>query len=380
MILPLSQLILEHVQIQYRFDSLQSGGIVFSSIHDKINFEISNICLIGYQLKDSVSNGYLIYQASMLLKIYINNVIVCSNIENSIDPSLISLLQLTNSPQLTCNNVCHQLSVVYGLCQLDLTYGQTNLNQTLSCHYPFEFDGLNCICSKGYLLNTTHCVNIISQLDILEDYINNNINQTQQYIINNVSTLSQLVDLKIQQLDSYIKENATILSNNIVQVNQSLIQIITSVNTTILAVTDKLQQDIQGLNQDLISTNNIVNQKLQLFNTNQQAINASLNQVLVRLDQLDQKLNQQITDLSEHKQQVITQLTDINTVNQQQNTQITDLQNQVNSIQRSTVQVGLGQNCGTVLTVCSNGNCGFMQAGSPNGKTSNNRSCPGNGR
>ncbi|CAL6015368.1 Hypothetical_protein [Hexamita inflata] len=416
-----STIILTDIQIQYRFDSIQSGGLAFCITKYPLAFNVSRSQIIGYQFQDSSESGYLISFINISVKINLHQLKVCSNILNNVGLSSGSFLQQSENSQIQCNNLCNGSGyVVYGLCKTDLIFGYTNINNTKSCVAPFEFNSLQCVCSDGFLLNGTKCINIIQQLTNLDSYVFNNVSQLNQDLQNNISALNTQLLSKLSQLDGYLAANVTQLNSTVNSVNNSLFTLISSVNSSMLSITYQLNLTAQSLRSDLTTTNSSILQKIQQINTEQQAMNATINAILAQLTQQKSdytqinnslnsfKIQQQTVDqtqnnaLNNHQSQItnlnsqlstnfntlsgsISQLrTDMNNINNQQNNAMSSsssyLQNQINAlggkIQSSTITVGTGQNCGSVLTLCSGSLCGFMQYGRPNGE-SGQRNCSG---
>ncbi|CAL6034583.1 Conserved_hypothetical protein [Hexamita inflata] len=59
--------------------------------------------------------------------------------------------------------------------------GQIIDNYTISCVYPFIFDGVQCQCVNGYIFNNNSCIDVIQQLFSTNELVKNI--QNQQYIL-----------------------------------------------------------------------------------------------------------------------------------------------------------------------------------------------------
>ncbi|CAL6067233.1 Conserved_hypothetical protein [Hexamita inflata] len=176
-----------------------------------------NISIIGTSLQESQYNGYIVSELGLNLHIFVNIVQVCSQFNQSGTEEF----QLTSSEPITQNcSVCSSQFVVYGLCLSELQNGIT-VEGVIYCAFPFVFDNSKCVCSDGYELNGTFCVNTISQLtllDIQEKVSTTDLNQK-------ISWLNQNVTMEIETLEKWTQTELNLLNDTLQQ------QIVTNITT-----------------------------------------------------------------------------------------------------------------------------------------------------
>ncbi|CAL5973043.1 Conserved_hypothetical protein [Hexamita inflata] len=235
---------------------------------------------------------------------------ICSSLKQTGDS--IFELNLSQSLQLNCN-VCNNAFVVYGLCLPDLLFGQ-NVNDTLQCVSPFEFNGQTCSCKAGYELNVSVCINIIQQFTTLEIYmglsvkdLNGQIYSLQQSISKELVELENQTLLMFDQLSQIFDNNIIsnisaqetkfhdLLSNYSYSTNQSLEALDTRLLNNISSMTiyfeNYIKHDISYLNSSLLSRIQQSDERL--------VQNISLVEIYVNTtrDQTDQHINKNISDL-----------------------------------------------------------------------------------
>ncbi|CAL6006692.1 Hypothetical_protein [Hexamita inflata] len=284
-----------NVQLQFRFSALLCGGLVIQ-VQETLSFSITELNIVGYNDQENSQSSNLISQIdeTIILTINITKMNVCSNIQYLISNGNASLVSLTEQPDYSCEYICGQQTPVYGLCQIDLVNGYYNIvNYTKYCVYPFVFNNQECICASGYLLNGTICINIISTLTNLD-----------QYIFNNVSTLTQNIS-SLQTDTNNLKSNTTelkIVSDQLridVQSINSQIQLVNmdiqTVNSTLQAQINSYQDSISSLTSqftiqsnsqklmidsirtDLTASTNSLQTQIEALNSNQQTQQAQIN-------------------------------------------------------------------------------------------------------
>ncbi|CAL6029047.1 Growth_factor receptor cysteine-rich domain superfamily [Hexamita inflata] len=419
-------------QIQYRFDSQQSGGLV-CDISSNVSFAIANTQIAGYQFQLSDLSGFLVSQIlTSSVEISVHTLKLCSNIADITGKLYLNLIHLSQQPIITCN-ICSQFyPVAYGLCKQDLVYSIHDTNGTLSCYDPFIFDNNQCVCKVGFFINGSICVNIIQNLTALDVKLIENVLLLHQELNGNVSLLSNRMQSNFVTLDSYISQNVSTLNTFIIYTNQSLYSTIKGVNDSMKQITQQISQTAQVIRDDLTQTNQTMLFKTSQLYNDQQSMNSTINNIINMLNNLNGSLQQQInsiktdisavnTSLNSFKQsqnqidatqttalqgqaqqisQLNTQLSQqysalTNSINQlrNENNAVNNAQNnnlsntaanlqyqinlangRINSIAGSVVQVLTGDNCGTtVLRVCSNGMCGFMKYGFPQNTNCNDQ-------
>ncbi|CAL6052133.1 Hypothetical_protein [Hexamita inflata] len=256
---------------------------------------------------------------------------ICTNILYLINSGIVSQVILTTTPIYTCDEICGQLIPVYGLCKIDLNYGylNNNINNTKYCVKPFIFNDYECVCSPGYLLNGTICINILSTLTNINQYILDNISMLDHNLNNNISNISN----KLEATKDYLYNYFTSEINNFRQVvNTSLDDIynqhnqfkliVTSNISSLQIQTKNLQSNITAhkvisdqLRVDLQSVNSTLNSQIQSVITSLQTVNNSL----------QSQINSNLASLSSITSQFTSFRSDAISNHSLQNTQIQNL-------------------------------------------------------
>ncbi|CAL6016399.1 Hypothetical_protein [Hexamita inflata] len=215
-------------------------------------------------------------------------------------------------------------------------YIQTNF--TILCVTPFAFDGEQCVCIEGYMLNGSACVDIILTLTNIQKSLGDTqINDKVQAellklnlsiidINNTVNTNLATIANEIQQqnilTDQNIIGNTSQLQNSILTIIQQLDQNIASNSSVLVSALSVTKNNVQSL----VNTSNSLNQSIIDQNTSFMNIINSLNTsiqntntaIVANFSSIDSQFNQ--TNLSISNQNA--------TILQMQNT-INDLQNQI---------------------------------------------------
>ncbi|CAL6025242.1 Conserved_hypothetical protein [Hexamita inflata] len=302
-----------------------SSGLV-NIVNQQINLTIVDCKLSGSNFNESSYSGFIVSQIQQdFLSYQINNLFVCvSNIPALGNQSILIQFNL----KLECD-LCGELHVVYGICQVDLLNGQL-VDGILQCIYPFIFDNNQCICDQGYMLDQLNCVNIIQAIQNISNIdsqmqqrvikVENAISELDQSILFNSSFLLQQLystqsvlesyilsnhSLTLAVLDNRIYGNATILSNYINTIQINLENYILQ-NLTILDW--RIYNNISELNQNISRLENVVQYNLSALQQNFTNTIATLN-----LSINDFKFNQSqiIADIQTQYQNQVIQMQDI---------------------------------------------------------------------
>ncbi|CAL5985010.1 Conserved_hypothetical protein [Hexamita inflata] len=290
--------------------------------------------LSGSNFNESSYSGFIVSQIQQdFLSQQINNLFVCvSNIPALGNQSISIQFNL----KLGCD-LCGELHVVYGICQVDLLNGQL-VNGILQCIYPFIFNNNECICDQGYMFDQLNCVNIIQAIQNISNVNNSEMQQRvikvenaiseldqcillnsslllqqlystqsvlENYIISNHSLTSVNLQTSVAVLDNRIFGNATFLSNYI-NTNQITLENYILQNSTILDW--RIFNNISGLNQNISRLENVVQYNLSALQHNFSSTIATLN-----LSINDFKFNQSqiIADIQTQYQNQVVQMQDI---------------------------------------------------------------------
>ncbi|CAL6107226.1 Hypothetical_protein [Hexamita inflata] len=338
-IMQITNIILQiiNVQLQFRFDSVLVGGLVIQ-VQENLTFIVTDLDIVGYNFQENSQSSNLINKIdeAIIQTINISNLNVCSNIQYLINNGNASLVSLTEQPNYTCENICGQNTPIYGLCQIDLVNGYLNImNNTKYCVNPFVYNGEECVCIDGYLLNGTICINIISTLTNLDKYIFNNVSTLNINLQNNISNISnQLVATK-----DYLYNYFTSKTNDLWQfVNSTFDNINNKQNQFELVVSSNISQlqiETQNLQSNL-TTHKIINDQLRV---DLQSLNSSFNTQVLSLttklqnvnNSLQTQINTNLASLSSLSTQFNSFKLDAVNNNTQLNTQIQNIISTANS-------------------------------------------------
>ncbi|CAL6070844.1 Hypothetical_protein [Hexamita inflata] len=244
-------------QIEFRFNCQHASGLVYT-VSNGTQIDVQDVSISGYSFNENNDNGYLASQLSNQTEMIIQHVTVCTNLPNYIGEQYAALLQLTQQPKVSCLNICSQLFLpAYGLCVLQLLYGQLNeANQTLSCLNPFIFNDKQCVCSHGYLLNGQQCIDIVSQLTNIEIYLIGNItNMDQQYfgILTNINSSIQQYVAETQQQLVQVNLQIQFVNQSITTNNQQTVQSLSNIQSNILQLRNEAMINNSIQNADIVS-------------------------------------------------------------------------------------------------------------------------------
>ncbi|CAL6001783.1 Hypothetical_protein [Hexamita inflata] len=276
---------------------------------------------------------------------------ICTNIKYQINNGNDSLVSITEQPNYSCENICDQQTPIYGLCQMDLINGYLdNINKTKYCVHPLIFNDYECVCSQGYILNGTICINFLSKLTNLDQYIFENFSTLNNNLQNNISNIkNQLIttkddlynyfSFKISNCSQYVNSKFDDLQNKHNQLELFVSQKFSSLqietynlqsNITLhKVISDQLRVDLQLVNSTLTS-------QIQSVYTNLQTLNNTLQtQYYLNLESFS-SLTFQLTSLKSevisNNTQLQAQINNVNTINNAQNTEITLIKNQLVSL------------------------------------------------
>ncbi|CAL6083026.1 Hypothetical_protein [Hexamita inflata] len=268
--------------------SSQSSSGIVSLVQQDITFKITNCQLAGSNMIQSLYNGYISASIQVSLTLDINKFVVCATNISQLGQYSTTIIYTITEIQHKCD-ICGTQFVVYGLCAQSLLLG-TYDNGALQCSFPFEYTDNQCVCTYGYILNLTACVNVIEainsinslgldltsiqqmQLDInslsyllqqldINTYTNiskltNNITQQhsilQQQIINNFSNMSYYLQSNVSLLDNKLLDNITSL-NNLLFVNSTTLE--KYINDNCTSIDQRIISNITTLNSYLATTN-----------------------------------------------------------------------------------------------------------------------------
>ncbi|CAL6106755.1 Hypothetical_protein [Hexamita inflata] len=224
--------------------SYYSSGLIVNVTQQLTAFELINVQMLGHQ-NNSENRQLLVLFTTITVSIIINNVNVCSNLQQQYD-----LLQLSSNLNLDCQNICVLNNFyVYGICT-DLLLNGIFSNNTYLCIDPFVFNGSQCVCKEYYVINGSQCINIAQTFSTLTSSI--------KYINASFDSLS----LKVDELYSSVDQVRINLENDINQTKLNLHKLNDLSENYILGNVTSLTQDIQVLDQSIYNNISVINSQL----------------------------------------------------------------------------------------------------------------------
>ncbi|CAL5983651.1 Hypothetical_protein [Hexamita inflata] len=326
-----------NTSVQFRFDSAQSSGIV-NEIAEVGVFKIMNTNITGYVYSTSPNSGYIVSSSNVSVTVTVSQSIVCTNIAQVAGSGAVSL---TASFVQSCLQVCKAEKYVYGLCLPSLVQGRVeSSNNSILCADPFEYDGADCVCKLGYVLNVSVCIDIVKSLTTLDINLASNASFILDTLKNNVTNLEATIQQNFDLNNLYLKNNATSINNRITLLNDSLTQQLFDTNAKLTDVNNTLTQTTRQLRTDLTQTNVNVSTLIAQYNQDIGRINTTLIQ---NSDKIQQQNALQTITFSTINQSITTTADSFNTFKLStiniDNQQTTNLANQLIMIRQTEQQI-----------------------------------------
>ncbi|CAL6084982.1 Conserved_hypothetical protein [Hexamita inflata] len=322
------ELYISKTSIQVRMSAVRGAGIVSIVQEDLQKYSISNSVLSVTSLLNSQFNGFLISQLNFDIDIKVNNLQVCSKLNQTGDTQ--SIVTITNLIVFTCNICKDNEYIVYGLCLQGLLNG-INIDGVLECVFPFNFNGSVCICTDGYELNVSYCVNTVSQLTLLDENITTGIQQlddalqqTKHDFKTELQQLQNLTQAEFAQL-TYQYQHDIVSNISILE---------TQFNASQTAQDNQLNSSLNIIDQRLF--NNISSTKLYIDNQITQNATALSIQFANRIQISDELV---VSNIS-HTEQLINTTRDLTELRIMSNFFVlkTQLQSETNTVQNNLIQ------------------------------------------
>ncbi|CAL6081452.1 Hypothetical_protein [Hexamita inflata] len=344
MISSLYKIYLESTSIQYRFHSFQSSGIIHNITAGFSLFSMTNVQILGNDSNPDKSS-YISNIVNLLIEITVNQVQICSNILIASFHNQSSLI-FSSPIQIECNNICDtSFYYTYGICQENLKNSQLAANFTILCVAPFMFDGEQCICSDGYMLNVSTCVDIILTLTNIQQQLGDTqINEKVQAAL--VKLNQSIIDV-----NNTLNANIATITNEIQQQNfltdQNIIGNTSQLQNSILTIIQQLDQNIVSNYSALISQLSATNMNVQNLLGTQKALNQSIidqntsfTNIIYSLSSSIQNTN---TAVATNFSSVDSQFNLTNITINNQNVRILQMQNTINDLQNQIIASSIDQ-------------------------------------
>ncbi|CAL6053094.1 Conserved_hypothetical protein [Hexamita inflata] len=196
---------LNSTQIQARLNSSSASGIVNKVPTAMTNFTVQDCMLTAYFWLTSSTSGYISSVAQVPLSITISNFSVCANASD-----FGSSYSITKSKPETqnCQSICVNSFYTYGLCLQSLSLGILH-SFTLQCVNDFQFNGQQCVCKNGFMLNVTKCVNVVNKLNVLNAELKKITDNLNRSLKNGITDKNEKVDLNMKELEDRIIKNSS---------------------------------------------------------------------------------------------------------------------------------------------------------------------------
>ncbi|CAL6028463.1 Hypothetical_protein [Hexamita inflata] len=272
MITSIQNISIDFTSIQYRFHSFQSSGIVHNITDKLILFSMASVKILGNE-KIYDNSSYISNFVNYQTQVTVSQVLICSNL---LSASVNNESQLIFSTPIVreCQNICASSYYTYGICQTDLANSQLMTNFTFLCVTPFEFDGDECVCGEGHMLNGSTCVDIVLTLTNIQK----SLGDTQ--INNKVQAALVKLNLSIIDVNSTANANIATLTNKIQQNNiltdHNIIGNTSQLQNTILTIIQQLDQNIASNSSTLVSALLVTNNNVQSLMNVSKSLNQSI--------------------------------------------------------------------------------------------------------
>ncbi|CAL5988520.1 Hypothetical_protein [Hexamita inflata] len=272
--------------LQFRLNGIYQSGLVNSIQREMTAFALQDSRMTCYFYNDGDQTGNLAVEVGAKTVLLASGFSICSNgIKDVAFASDPAFWTVSGSIGQNCITICESGFVTYGLCLMDLLNGVQSNGQA-SCQNNFKFDGKDCVCEAGYVLNGTVCVNLVgflsetgqnitnindiidSNILVLNNTINKEVSKAEQNIANNKSNLltqiqineqnltARILQMKlngektisdfIASLEANLQQNISTLQDKVVSDNIALNKQITDANTTFLETISSNEQLIDA--------------------------------------------------------------------------------------------------------------------------------------
>ncbi|CAL5981577.1 Conserved_hypothetical protein [Hexamita inflata] len=336
-----SEIQLLNTSVQYRFQSLQAAGIV-STISESIFISLVNAKLNGHNSEQSPNSGYFFSKLTVSTLVNIDSLQVCANEDDAVG-SGIDNLQSNGAILSSCQSSCNSGRFYsYGICVQQLQHGEM-IDNTFVCVDPFEFDGhiAECVCKDGYILNVSYCVPIVISITNLDTTMHDLTNQTKAAIEQQKQYLEQMINGNISLLDQYLGNNVSILNASI---SQELEDVESNLINNVSMILSYLKNNISDVQAMMASNRSVIESQVannisQLQDKIYLNITDLNNTVQLEIQQVNQSATQIASDLLALKSNVQQIVVDQNINNVYQQNQISALNQDVQSLQSSQLQL-----------------------------------------
>ncbi|CAL5978965.1 Growth_factor receptor cysteine-rich domain superfamily [Hexamita inflata] len=239
---PIGSVAIQQSFVQFRISSMNSSGLTNVVNESSLKFVISQCKLAGSNLIQSASNGYIASAILAHISLNVTQFDICVDSTSRFGQNSVSV-SMIGSETVKCD-LCHDQSVVYGLCSEDLKFSE-NVNGMYQCPHPFEYVDNQCVCVTGYLLNNTKCIDVVEALNAIGNLIGSSSNNQIQLLEQKVDTIENSLILVDQSISSNISELENRILSNYSKSDNNLL-----INTSTLD--NRIYQNISLVNNDIL--------------------------------------------------------------------------------------------------------------------------------
>ncbi|CAL6090995.1 Hypothetical_protein [Hexamita inflata] len=341
--------------IQYRISSMNASGLTNIVKQTSVTYIISNCKLTGNNLILNKNNGYIASTIFVFIQLNISQFDICVDQTQRFGQESVQI-SIIGCENIQCD-ICATQSVIYGLCGETLKYSE-NVNGTYQCVFPFEFVDNQCVCTQGYLLNKTNCINVVASINNINNLINNGNNELLKKLEQNVDTIKHQLNI----LDENVFKNISILYDRMIsdysQIDNNIL-----LNTSILD--DRIYQNITSINNNIKIAYNLADSNL-LSNTtvldlrifeNVSSIQNTINNLTSQLYSANDSLTQQKITIEQQKTIINQLIQQINCASNYGYQMVDGLCIQVTCVISGQRSISGICQCTTINSIVQNGSC-----------------------
>ncbi|CAL5988528.1 Hypothetical_protein [Hexamita inflata] len=247
--------------LQFRLNGLYQSGLVNSIQREMAAFALQDSRMTCYFYNDGDQTGNFVVEVGAKTVLLASGFSICSNgikdVASASDPAFWAV---SGSIGQNCLTICESGFVTYGLCLMDLLNGVQSNGQA-SCQNNFEFDGKDCVCEAGYVLNGSICFNLISSLNFASDQIND----LKNVILNAQTQFQTQLSQNLLEFETGLKQNVSNLNDSLNGLNSSFYANLSESDQKTQKVLKNSSDTLQ--NRIITNTSQMQTQMINAFNT-----------------------------------------------------------------------------------------------------------------
>ncbi|CAL5988566.1 Growth_factor receptor cysteine-rich domain superfamily [Hexamita inflata] len=266
--------------LQFRLNGLYQSGLVNSIQREMAAFALQDSRMTCYFYNDGDQTGNLVAEVGAKTVLLASGFSICSNgIKDVAFASDPAFWAVSGSIGQNCLTICESGFVTYGLCLMDLLNG-VQINGQASCQNNFEFDGKDCVCEAGYVLNGTVCLNLINllgsastQINLLKNITDNASAKFQSSLAQNMIDLEVSLKANVQNLNETIKSSNATFFQNLTQIDMKTQAIL---KNNLITLQNRIIGNASAIQAQMLSQFNVLNASVAPMKTTLQNTISSL--------------------------------------------------------------------------------------------------------